>query len=228
MPSSVASKRMPSSIGCVSVDAVRAGDLQRDDLVLELAGLRRGDGALVAVEGVFVEFVLRQAVFFRHHFRAGELAELDVRIALFHARALVGAEAVLGRRGCEARPIGTRVMLSTPAAITMSIVPDITAWAAKCSACCDEPHWRSIEVPGTLSGSFDARMALRATLTACSPRLHDAAHDDVLDLRRDRRRCARPAHPARRRRDRPDASRRGGLPCGRLRCVRRRRYRPRP
>jgi hypothetical protein len=49
------------------------------------------------------------------------------------------------------------------------MVPDITAWAAKCSACCDEPHCRSTEVPGTLSGSFEAMMALRATLLDCSP-----------------------------------------------------------
>jgi hypothetical protein len=69
----------------------------------------------------------------------------------------------------EARPIGTRVMPSTPAAITTSMVPDITACAAKCSACCDEPHCRSTEVPGTLSGSFEAMMALRATLLDCSP-----------------------------------------------------------
>ena len=60
-------------------------------------------------------------------------------------------------------------MLSTPAAITMSMVPHITACAAKCSACCDEPHWRSIEVPGTLSGSFEASTALRAMLVDCSP-----------------------------------------------------------
>src|SRR5215472_6025769 len=70
---------------------------------------------------------------------------------------------------CEDRPIGTRVIDSTPAAITTSIAPDITACAAKCSACCDEPHCRSIEVPGTLSGSFEAMMALRATLVDCSP-----------------------------------------------------------
>jgi hypothetical protein len=70
---------------------------------------------------------------------------------------------------CDDRPIGTRVIDSTPAAITTSIVPDITAWAAKCSACCEEPHWRSIEVPGTLSGSFEAMIALRATLLDCSP-----------------------------------------------------------
>src|SRR5690606_39136213 len=67
------------------------------------------------------------------------------------------------------RPIGTRVMLSTPAAITMSWVPDITACAAKCSACCEEPHCRSTEVAGTDSGSFEASTALRAMLVDCSP-----------------------------------------------------------
>src|SRR6202163_500587 len=70
---------------------------------------------------------------------------------------------------CDARPIGTRVIDSTPAAMTQSMLPDITACAAKCSACCDEPHCRSIEVPGTLSGSFEAITALRATLLDCSP-----------------------------------------------------------
>jgi len=58
-------------------------------------------------------------------------------------------------------PIGTRDMLSTPAAITTSCVPDMTAWAAKWIACCEEPHWRSIVTAGTLSGSFDANTALR-------------------------------------------------------------------
>ena len=65
--------------------------------------------------------------------------------------------------------IGTRVMLSTPPAITQSIVPDITACAAKCSACCDEPHCRSSDVPGTDSGRPDASTALRATFVDCSP-----------------------------------------------------------
>ena len=65
--------------------------------------------------------------------------------------------------------IGTRVMLSTPAAITASMLPDITAWAAKCSACCEEPHCRSSEVPGTDSGRREASTALRATLVDCSP-----------------------------------------------------------
>ena len=65
---------------------------------LKLAGLRRGDRALVAVVGIFVELVLGEAVFLRHHLRAGELAEHDVRIFLLDARALVVAKAVLGRQ----------------------------------------------------------------------------------------------------------------------------------
>ena len=44
--------------------------------------------------------------------------------------------------------MGTRVMLSTPAAITTSCVPESTACAANWIACCDEPHWRSIVTAG--------------------------------------------------------------------------------
>jgi hypothetical protein len=43
--------------------AAGAGDLKRDDLVLELSGLGRGNGALVAVVGIFAQFILQQAVF---------------------------------------------------------------------------------------------------------------------------------------------------------------------
>ena len=66
-------------------------------------------------------------------------------------------------------PMGTRDMLSTPAAITMSMLPDITAWAAKCRACWDDPHCRSTVVPGTDSGRDEASTALRATFVACWP-----------------------------------------------------------
>src|SRR5271166_640364 len=40
-------------------------------------------------------------------------------------------------------PMVTMLMLSTPAATTRSCVPDITAWAAKWTACWDDPHCRS-------------------------------------------------------------------------------------
>ena len=45
------------------------------------------------------------------------------------------------------------LMFCTPPATTRSSVPDITACAAKCTACCDEPHCRSMVTPGTSSGS---------------------------------------------------------------------------
>ena len=66
-------------------------------------------------------------------------------------------------------PIGTRVMLSTPAAMTTSCVPLITACAAKCSACCELPHCRSMLTAGTLSGSDEAITMLRPMWKLCSP-----------------------------------------------------------
>jgi len=78
--------------------AVGAGDLQRNDLVLEFSRLRRRDRALVALIGIRIEIVFGEVVFLRHHFSAGELAELDVRIALLHVRALVVPKAVFRRQ----------------------------------------------------------------------------------------------------------------------------------
>jgi hypothetical protein len=67
------------------------------------------------------------------------------------------------------RPIGTRVIDSTPLAMTTSWVPLITAWAANWSACCEEPHCRSIVTAGTVCGSLDASTALRPIWKPCSP-----------------------------------------------------------
>ena len=53
--------------------------------------------------------------------------------------------------------------------MTMSMAPDITAWAAKWTACWAEPHWRSTVVPGTVSGKPAASAALRPMFMACSP-----------------------------------------------------------
>ena len=65
--------------------------------------------------------------------------------------------------------IGTRVMLSTPAAITTSCVPDMIACAANWIACCEEPHCRSIDTAGTDCGSFDDSTAPRPMWFDCSP-----------------------------------------------------------
>ena len=80
-------------------------------------------------------------------------------------------------------PIGTRLMLSTPAAITTSYAPAITPCAAKWRACCDDPHCRSTVVPGTESGKPAARSALRPDVQRLLTHLRDAAHDHVVDHR---------------------------------------------
>ena len=67
--------------------------------------------------------------------------------------------------------------------MTTSYAPAMTPWAAKCSACCDEPHWRSMLVAGTDSGKPAASTALRPTLIALLADLHDATHDHVVHER---------------------------------------------
>ncbi len=66
-------------------------------------------------------------------------------------------------------PIGTWLMDSTPPAITRSWVPLITAWAAKWMACWEEPHCRSMDTPGTDSGSRELSTEVRAILKVCGP-----------------------------------------------------------
>ena len=86
--------------------------------------------------------------------------------------------------GMNDAPIGTRVMFSTPAAITTSYAPAITPWAAKCAACCDEPHWRSIVVPTDRLGEAGRERRVATDVDGLVADLHDAAHDHVLDERR--------------------------------------------
>ena len=75
----------------------------------------------------------------------------------------------IGSAAVMADEIGIIDMFCTPPAMMRSLVPLITACAAKCTACWDEPHWRSIVVPGTSSGSPAASHAVRAMSPACGP-----------------------------------------------------------
>ena len=68
-----------------------------------------------------------------------------------------------------AAEIGIALMFCKPPATTRSWVPDITPWAAKCTACWDDPHCRSMVTPGTWSGSPATSHAVRATSPACEP-----------------------------------------------------------
>ena len=57
----------------------------------------------------------------------------------------------------------------------------MTPWAAKWYACCDEPHWRSTVVAGTVSGNPAAEHGVAADVQRLGAGLHDAAHDHVVD-----------------------------------------------
>ena len=61
-------------------------------------------------------------------------------------------------------PSGTRLIDSTPQAMTMSACPASTACAANVAACWLDPHCRSMVVPGTVSGNPAASTALRVML----------------------------------------------------------------
>ena len=68
------------------------------------------------------------------------------------AEPLNGSSKPNGWPASIAAAIGIWLMFCTPPATTRSAVPLITACAAKCTACWDEPHWRSTVTPGTASG----------------------------------------------------------------------------
>ena len=65
--------------------------------------------------------------------------------------------------------MGLRDMDSTPPAMTMSYWPETMPAAAKWTACCEDPHWRSTVTPVTVSGKPADRAAVRAMSPVCSP-----------------------------------------------------------
>src|ERR1700710_353311 len=81
----------------------------------------------------------------------------------------IGPSGIPAEPSARAAPIGTRLIDSTPPATTTSAWPLITVAAAKATACWEEPHWRSMVVPGTDSGQPAASGALRPMLKVCSP-----------------------------------------------------------
>ena len=77
--------------------------------------------------------------------------------------------------------IGIMLMFCTPPATIRSSVPLITACAAKCTACCDDPHWRSMVTPGTSSGRPGGQPARAGDVAGLRPDRVDATEVDVLD-----------------------------------------------
>ena len=84
-------------------------------------------------------------------------------------------------RSVIADEIGIRLMFCTPPATTRSLVPLITACAAKCTACCDEPHWRSIVDARHVLGQARREPAGARDVAGLRADRVDAAEDHVLD-----------------------------------------------
>ena len=66
--------------------------------------------------------------------------------------------------------MGFRDMDSTPPAMTMSYWPATMPAAAKWTACCEEPHWRSMVTPVTVSGKPADRAAVRGDVARSARR----------------------------------------------------------
>ncbi len=148
--------------------AVGQADLDGHDLVVEQVRTRGSDRALVALEREAIEVVLRQPILLRHHLGAHELAELDAGVALLDPRALVLAEAVLRgqrRRQAHRHPrhaLDARGDHHVHRARHHRLRGEVQRLLRRAALPVDAGA-------GTLSGSFEASTALRATLIACSP-----------------------------------------------------------
>ena len=70
---------------------------------------------------------------------------------------------------CVLEPRGMRLIDSTPQAMAASMAPEAMRPAARLVACCDEPHWESTVVAGTVRGRPAVSHEVRAMLKDCSP-----------------------------------------------------------
>ena len=141
-------------------------------------------GPLVALDGEGLHVLAGDVPLLGDHLGAAELADLLVAVAgltqpVEPANGSREAE-LLGHASSPTRS-GSWHMFCTPPATTRSWVPLITPWAAKCTACCDEPHWRSMVVPGTCSGSPATSQHGAGDVAGLGADGVDAAEHDVLD-----------------------------------------------
>ena len=79
-------------------------------------------------------------------------------------------------------PIGTRLMLSTPAQMKASPAPSATAPAAMWTDCMEEPQKRLTVAPPTPSGSFASNPTRRGGVEALFALGEGAAEEQVLDV----------------------------------------------
>ena len=152
---------------------VRVRELDRDDLAREAALVDRARGALVRLQRV-----ARRAPRAR-----GPSARRSPRPRSPAARSPSARARPRTSSRCSS-PSGRATSISTPPETTRSSWPDQTAAAALKFVCIEEPHWRSVVAPQTVSGQPAASAALRRDVPRLLVDLRHAAELDVLDLGR--------------------------------------------
>ena len=203
---------------------VGAGDLQRNDLVLELAGLGRGNRALVALIGIGVELVLGEPYFSAIISAPVNWLNSCSRIAS-RCRALERAvpkpflrAARSGAHRHARHDLHAGGDHDVQRAGHHRLRREMQRLLRRAALAVDRGRGHAL-------GSFEAITALRAMLLDCSPAC--ITQPMITSSIWAGSTAAIDQASARKRRDRPDASLRDVPPCGQ-RCVRRRRYRPRP
>ena len=173
--SSVVSRRGPSSC----VDAV-----ERRDLALEAALVDGAERPPVRLEGELLHLLAGDAPLLARSSRRRGTGEIScVAVAL---------DPALGPRTGSAKPDCQPAMHRRARSGSCSCsarrrrrrgpaVPDSTAWAAKCTACCEEPHWRSMVTPGDVFGQPGRQPAGAGDVAGLRADRVDAAEDHVLD-----------------------------------------------
>ena len=181
---SVGSERIFSQFGLARAPRRRATPSSGHDLVLEAALGARPEARSCDSTANSSMSSRRDVPLLGDQLGAAELADLLVAVArqpaLASRRTGLVKPNVLGRPSSPSRS-GSSLMFCTPPATTRSVGAAITACAAKCTACCDEPHWRSTVVPGTCSGQPGGEPAGAGDVAGLRADGVDAAEDDVLD-----------------------------------------------
>ena len=152
--------------------------------LLEAALGARPQRALVRLDRERLHVVAGDVPLLGDHLGAAELRDLLVAVARLPARR-PGERRLVNPNGSPAsiadddRDLAH--VLHAAGDDEVAACPTSRACAAKCTACCDEPHCRSTVVPGTSSGKPATSQQVRAMSPACGPMRVDAAEHDVVD-----------------------------------------------
>ena len=190
--------------------ALRLGHVERDDLVVEAAGLGGGHRAPVRLEREGVLVLARDPVALGHVLarlahRLGRVAAPPCAGSTKRQPSVVSTSSTLPRgkpRSGLSVTNGARDIDSTPPASTRSASPR-RSWRLPCTAASRPEAQRRLTVtPGHLDRQAGEQAGHARDVAVVLARLVGAAHVDLVDARRGRARCARRRRAPRARRGR--------------------------